>query len=364
MFEYRKPQKKKQTKLLRNKYNSKDLLERDSREFKVRVIEKLSDISSHLETRLSDSSDQRQAERSAEPSNERGFNIDQYMNLGSDTLEALNRQFFLELTGKMFEKMRKILPKEEIKRIINALDENGAALLHYFSALDYYEVVSLFKQIGADLNVKSWNGLTPLFISASRGNEKTVSKLVYYGVEIITQSRPKHSHTEDKNTSAELSRSSKYKVLVQEEEKEHDALKIALHNNHHGIVEMLLRDVTLNKEMNKENKKRDNSLLPPMSKEFKRSSSGGIQYNCIATSLGVINDDSQLNTIVMRIQKNVRGWLLRRQHHDIKHATQVLHTTINHHIKNSKERPLDKKRAAILIQRTVRQWLNNVDSDK
>jgi hypothetical protein len=72
---------------------------------------------------------------------------------------------------------------------------------------------------------------------------------------------------------------------------------------------------------------------------------------------------------VEKIQRNVREWIVRRQHQDIKHATQMLHSKLLSgkgsrqqpcHMTNSDEhqkRPFDEKQAAIIIQRTVKKWL-------
>lgn len=65
--------------------------------------------------------------------------------------------------------------------MINEIDAEGGALIHYITALDYYELLNLLHENGADLNLKSKENLTPLVIAAAKGCEKSVKKLIRLG---------------------------------------------------------------------------------------------------------------------------------------------------------------------------------------
>lgn len=54
-------------------------------------------------------------------------------------------------------------------------------MLHYVTALNYYELIPILYEHGADINVKSSSNLTPLMIAAAKGHEKSVKKLMRLG---------------------------------------------------------------------------------------------------------------------------------------------------------------------------------------
>ena len=64
---------------------------------------------------------------------------------------------------------------------MNLVDEKGASLLHYITALNYYELIPILHEYGANVNIKSSNNLTPLMIAAAKGHEKSVKKLMRLG---------------------------------------------------------------------------------------------------------------------------------------------------------------------------------------
>lgn len=70
---------------------------------------------------------------------------------------------------------------EERLSLINELDPNGGALIHYITALNYYEIIPLLHEHGADINIQSSSGITPLVIAAAKGFEKCVKKLMRLG---------------------------------------------------------------------------------------------------------------------------------------------------------------------------------------
>jgi ankyrin repeat protein len=64
---------------------------------------------------------------------------------------------------------------DQIATELDMPDETGVSLIHYLAVLDYYEVICVLLQTGANVNLKvSGTNLTALIIAAARGNEKTV----------------------------------------------------------------------------------------------------------------------------------------------------------------------------------------------
>ncbi len=70
----------------------------------------------------------------------------------------------------IFVKLREMYPDDYSERI-NALDEEGAALLHYTCALDFDAMIYVFDEFGVDFNFKTKHGLSPFIIAAAKGNE-------------------------------------------------------------------------------------------------------------------------------------------------------------------------------------------------
>jgi hypothetical protein len=83
------------------------------------------------------------------------------------------------------------MEKDEVIKLLNATDSEGAALVHYVAALNYHEVIPIIHSFGGNLSVKTSCGLrelTPLMIAAAQGNEKTVKKLMRLGASLTTAS--------------------------------------------------------------------------------------------------------------------------------------------------------------------------------
>lgn len=60
--------------------------------------------------------------------------------------------------------------------------------MHYITALDYYELIPVLHEYGANLNLKSSNNMTPLVIASAKGFEKSVKKLIRLGAEFWQES--------------------------------------------------------------------------------------------------------------------------------------------------------------------------------
>jgi hypothetical protein len=63
--------------------------------------------------------------------------------LENEVLETLNREFLKRVMTKVLQRLKDEVPLEERLKLINAVDENGATLLHYVTALNYYELIQL-----------------------------------------------------------------------------------------------------------------------------------------------------------------------------------------------------------------------------
>ena len=75
--------------------------------------------------------------------------------LDNDVLETMNREFFKRVFTKLFNRMKDELNNEVKIKLINEIDQYGGCLLHYIAALDYYELIPLLHESGADLNIKA-----------------------------------------------------------------------------------------------------------------------------------------------------------------------------------------------------------------
>ena len=60
---------------------------------------------------------------------------------------------------------------------------------------------------------------------------------------------------------------------------------------------------------------------------------------------------------IQKIQRRVRAWLLKRQKQDIESASEMLHSALLSGDFKKNTKVFDEAEAAILIQRTVRNWL-------
>lgn len=102
-------------------------------------------------------------------------------NLENDVLETLNRELFLRVMQKALTLMNEWMSKEEIAQILNEVDESGATLIHYVTALDYHELINILYANGCDINAKITNNITPLVIAVANNFIKSVKQLIRLG---------------------------------------------------------------------------------------------------------------------------------------------------------------------------------------
>jgi len=108
--------------------------EESSREFKVRIVERLT----IMERRLLGSADttmhnERTACESAPA-------LDQDLIQDEQVLETISREYIKRILETLLSKLQAAFGKEECIRQLNAVDSQGAALAHYLAALNYHEV--------------------------------------------------------------------------------------------------------------------------------------------------------------------------------------------------------------------------------
>ena len=74
-------------------------------------------------------------------------------------------------------------------QVLNESDEHGASLIHYFTALDYPELIEFMHSQGADINLKAKDSnFSPLVIAAAKGLDKSVRILMKLGAKILNKS--------------------------------------------------------------------------------------------------------------------------------------------------------------------------------
>jgi len=95
------------------------------------------------------------------------FNSEAFEGVADHILDTLGREFTANVLARILKQIRD-------KEIINKVDKNGFALIHYFTLVNFHESIKLLSDFGADLNILANDGSYPLLIAASRGHETSV----------------------------------------------------------------------------------------------------------------------------------------------------------------------------------------------
>ena len=83
---------------------------------------------------------------------------------------------------KVLEAFAAVNDDETIKYELDQLDIYGVSLIHYFTVLDYHELIQLIVTHGANPNIKAKGSFyTPLIIAAARGYDHSVKVLIELG---------------------------------------------------------------------------------------------------------------------------------------------------------------------------------------
>ena len=195
-FEYRKSILKKKKKV-RSKPDSEELCNLENSLFKIRILERMSDIEKSIPQ------------------------IPFQTNLSIQTLNMNTLKVTIENVIAKFKSLN-----TDYKEAFNSFDINNFTLLHYICALDYYEIIPIYLQNGISLNLKSEiNSTTPLQIAILKGNTKTVSRLVKLGVIF--------------NNESDTAQTSEHKC------EDIQSLEMAIDRKYYEIIEILLRALSL-----------------------------------------------------------------------------------------------------------------------
>jgi hypothetical protein len=73
-----------------------------------------------------------------------------------EVLETMSREYIKRLMLNLFEKLKqKSQGIDELKTLIDSIDDRGCALLHYVAALNYQELVEVIHDYGGNLSLKT-----------------------------------------------------------------------------------------------------------------------------------------------------------------------------------------------------------------
>jgi hypothetical protein len=148
LFQYRENQHQRKKVYVRMRDPNSSLLDREPREFKVRLIERLSglerDLSSYAQNNTSNNGQQKEA---------LNINFEQLKHLDTKILEKINRNYFIRVTRMLLSKMKQIYGRERTTTKLDQIDEQGFGLIHYVVCLDYHELIADLHSLGANLSL-------------------------------------------------------------------------------------------------------------------------------------------------------------------------------------------------------------------
>ena len=258
LFHYREDQQTRRKVYVRMREPHDSLLDKEPREFKVRLIENLSGLEMELAGSGSNSNTNNKSY-----SNKSTVNFDKLKHLDIKVLERINRGYFIRVIRLIFKKMLKTFTSDKSQMLVNKLDAHGMNLTHYIVCLDYYELVPDLYRMGANLALptkipNSTKNMVPIVICSAKGFQNTLSELMKY------VSMPYHDEqevrlNEEKSKVSYLSPISHQNKDNDSDEEEHKSvttegpLEVAFRNKQHEILELLLRDMTLQKALNTDN---------------------------------------------------------------------------------------------------------------
>lgn len=337
------------------------------REFKVRIIERLG----QLEQKLSD--DGRSAFDGARKQMDEQFSaLFKTKHLDPHVLDLVSREYTVKILEKILSRMKTSFQKAKRVSIINEVDDQGYALIHYFTHVNYSEAVKLLADFGADINLKVGNlNEYPLYIAAAKGFDRTIQVLIQNGALLNSLGR-----NDQHSTMTE--------VIEIPEMGQHEALQIALENQNLTAAECMLRGLTLKDAIEKGVKKE--MTLTGLAGRRRRNSTKSQDANWAnALEMPTLSEaksvqSNRKNEIldikkkyhihreeimkIQKIQRRVRAWLLKRSKFDIESASELLHSAFLSDSFQKKsvihKHDFDEKAAAIIIQRTVRNWLKDL----
>lgn len=237
--------------------------------------------------------------------------------------------------------------------------------------MNYFEAVKLLADFGADINLKvGKSNEYPLYIAAAKGFDKTIQVLIQNGALLNSLGKAEQHTATEAAKAPEIGQS--------------EAFQIALENENLTAAECMLRGLTLKNAIEKGVKK-DMTLAGLASRKRRNSTKSQNANWANVLEIPTVSDaksvqSSRKNEIldikkkyrihreeimkIQKIQRRVRAWLLKRSKFDIESASEILHSAFLSDSFQKKsvinKHDFDEKEAAIIIQRTVRNWLKDM----
>ena len=401
LFEFRKQQSvKKQRRGIHN-----DLMDSDdeniSKQFKVRVIQKIQSLgasdSESAGTKYCDGNNTNNHSQSNRASHVNSSNPEQKSRLQDPTditLQSLDDDSCFEQVKAAFEGLVSSHSKIQFTAQLNTPDSHGFCLLHYLVYLGFQQTCEFILEKGAMPSKIAQGGITPLELALSLTNEAMIETLIRHGSLLDQNSKALLKDLNEKamhsiNLESILTNPNMVDMLIREVslcDSIHnsvggDSLSLRVNFGSQGhedddddessyiSLSDLIEDMnTLDSErcdafrrdtchpeprLNANRRKQRRYL-----RDYDRRSAQGLDKNSsqkTEPSSNVVNAHANKQNYIQLIQKNVRGWLLRRQYLDTLHATRVLQSYIRKKIsRKSISDQCDQK-----IEDMVKDWLKN-----
>ena len=231
MFEYRK------TNLKKRKNNDKIdelLLDKEdtkkaSHDLKVRIIEKLTNFHQNLTMNSTNTQDIQG----------KSWKLEEIPQVLSEFVKDSNLfdvSAFNGIFSMIMQKAEELGHSvEKISDLLNELNSDGFALIHYLILINFYETIPILIKYNVNLNISSKEGITPLQIAMAFNYEHAVEMLIKHGV------------INPDNIESLIHNSTNKKLL-----NENIASLDVLFKNSH-ILDMIMREVTLQDSINNSN---------------------------------------------------------------------------------------------------------------
>ncbi|KAL4459945.1 hypothetical protein ABPG74_003471 [Tetrahymena malaccensis] len=187
-FEFRNQEKKKKKQISKKViFNQDDEFYRN--EFKVRIIDKLNSIQDFISQSSNSKSNQAGFSNHAQSdinqqdsdSKQQRKELQSILESLRDSLDNLNNQNFNTLLTNILSIAEGNLKKNQIKKWIDQVDDNGYGLIHYIVILGFDNSFNILKEFDCNLNLQSKNKITPLQLAFALNQEKIVEILIKSG---------------------------------------------------------------------------------------------------------------------------------------------------------------------------------------
>ncbi|EAR90936.2 IQ calmodulin-binding motif protein, putative (macronuclear) [Tetrahymena thermophila SB210] len=187
-FEFRNQDKKKKKQISKKViFNQDDEFYKN--EFKVRIIDKLNSIQDFISQSSNSKSNQAGFSNHVQidfvqqdgDSKQKRKDLQAILESLRDSLDNLNNQNFNTLLTNILSIAEGNLKKNQIKKWIDQVDDNGYGLIHYVVILGFDSSFNILKEFDCNLNLQSKNKITPLQLAFALNQEKIVEILIKSG---------------------------------------------------------------------------------------------------------------------------------------------------------------------------------------